>query len=143
MEVERLYFERASRIVLSQEKSITRQRNTTVNSGTMWGIEKMLRAKPKKKKQQAPQIKVPTQFIMDVLMPCLVLACKDEFKITDQDALDRATKRARRYIGYIADGSVSVGELHSLMECKDPEEELIRRHNAKAIELETRNKQML
>lgn len=104
----------------------------------------MLRAKPKKKKQQEPQIKVPTQFIMDVLMPCLVLACKDEFKITDQDALDRATTRARRYIGYIADGSVSIDELHTLMECKDiPKEDRIARHNARAIELETRNKQML
>ncbi len=82
----------------------------------------MLRAKPPKKKNKEPQIKVPTQFIMDVLMPCLVLACKDEFNITDQDALDRATSRARRYIGYIADGSVSMDELHSLMECKDAED---------------------
>ena len=103
----------------------------------------MLRAKPPKKKNKEPQIKVPTHFIMDVLMPCLVLACKDEFEIADQDALDRATKRARRYIGYIADGIVSVDELHSLMVCREPEEELMRRHNAKAIALETRNKQML
>ena len=93
----------------------------------------MLRAKPPKKKNKEPQIKVPTQFIMDVLMPCLVLACKDEFEITDQDALDRATLRARRYIGYIADGSVSIDELHSLMECKDAEEKLTYKHNTDVI----------
>lgn len=79
----------------------------------------MFRAKPPKKKQPEKQPKISTHFIMSVIMPCVMLACKDEFKIEDQETLDRLGARIQRYIGHIADGSVSYKELHSLMKCKD------------------------
>ena len=103
----------------------------------------MLRAKPPKKKQPEKQPKISTSFIMSVIMPCVMLACKDQFEIETQEELDELNVRVRRYINYISDGTVSLEELHSLMECREPEEELMRRHNAKVIALETRNKQML
>ena len=69
--------------------------------------------KPKKKKE--PQIKVPTNFIMKVIMPCVMLACKDEFKIKDQEKLTKLNKRVNRYIEMISDGSISEEELHQFM----------------------------
>ena len=61
--------------------------------------------KPKKKKE--PQINVPTNFIMKVIMPCVMLACKDEFKIKDQERLTKLNKRVNRYIEMISDGTIS------------------------------------
>lgn len=69
--------------------------------------------KPKKKKE--PQIKVPTNFIMKVIMPCVMLACKDEFKIKDQEKLTKLNKRVNRYIEMISDGTISEEELHKFM----------------------------
>lgn len=58
--------------------------------------------------------------IMNLIMPVVMLACKDEFKLT-QDKLDAVGKRADRYFEHIADGSVTIGELHSLMEAREVE----------------------
>ena len=89
-----------------------------VNFGFTRGAERMLRTKPpKKKKEERP--KLSTHFIMSVIMPCVMLACKDEFKIKDQARLDKLGRRIQGYINRVADGSVSVEELHTMMECKD------------------------
>ena len=89
-----------------------------VNFGFTRGIERMLRAKPpKKKKEETPRLS--THFIMTVIMPCVMLACKGEFKVKDQKVLDRLANRIQRYINNIANGSVSVEELHTMMECKN------------------------
>jgi len=69
--------------------------------------------KPKKKKE--PNIKVPMNVVMRVIMPCVMLACKDEFKIKDQEHLDKLNKRVQRYIDMISDGTVSEEELHQFM----------------------------
>ena len=74
----------------------------------------MQRCKKPKKKQE-PQIKVPTNFIMKVIMPCVMLACKDEFKIKDQERLTKLNKRVNRYIEMISDGTISEEELHQFM----------------------------
>lgn len=78
----------------------------------------MFRARPPKKKKDI-QPKISTKFILDVLMPCIMLACKDEFKIKDSEKLEKLNIRARRYIKHIADGNISIEELHSLMKCRD------------------------
>lgn len=82
----------------------------------------MIRAKPKKKKKDPPSIS--THFIMSVIMPCVMLGCKDEFKIRDQERLDRLARRIQQYIDYLADGVVSHEELNSLIKCENlPKEE--------------------
>lgn len=73
------------------------------------------------KKNAGPTAKVPTHFIMEVIMPCVMLGCKDKFKIKDQKELDDLGKIIERYISYIADGSVTVEQLHELMEVHNAE----------------------
>ena len=53
----------------------------------------MLRAKPPKKKQPEKQPKISTSFIMSVIMPCVMLACKDQFEIETQEELDEWEKQ--------------------------------------------------
>lgn len=77
----------------------------------------MIRAKPKKKKKD--KANVSKHFILSVIMPCVMLACKDEFKIKDQKTLDRLADRIQRYINNLDNKSVSQEELHNLMRCKD------------------------
>ena len=77
---------------------------------------KKITTKKRKKKQQV-QPKVPTHFIISVIMPCVMLACKDKFKCTQEELNDLA-HRVERYISYIADGSVTVEELKSLIEVR-------------------------
>ena len=56
--------------------------------------------------------------IMDLIMPVVMLACKDELRL-NQGKLDAVSRRADRYFEHIADGSVSIDQLHELMEVKD------------------------
>lgn len=77
----------------------------------------MQRAKIKNKKQ--PEHKASTHFIMNVIMPCVMLACKDEFKVKDQSKLESLAKRIQHYIDLIADGHVSEAQLNDLMRIKD------------------------
>lgn len=76
----------------------------------------MQRVKTKKKKDPTP--KFPTHFVMGVIMPCVMLAIKDEFN-AKPDKLDRVAKRIQRYIDHIADGQVPQSKLREMMECKD------------------------
>ena len=78
----------------------------------------MKRANPPKKKQEK-QPKLSTHFIMSVIMPCVMLACKDKFKIKAKKDMDDLAERIERYVGYIADGKVTVGQLHSMIEVID------------------------
>ena len=73
----------------------------------------MQRAKIKNKKKS--ECTASTHFIMNVIMPCIMLACKDEFKIKDQERLTKLNKRVNRYIEMISDGTISEEELHQFM----------------------------
>ena len=77
----------------------------------------MKRAKPPKKNKELTP-KMPTHFIMSVIMPCVMLACKDKYKATQSD-LDDLSQRINRYIEYIADGKVTLSQLHEMMEVRD------------------------
>jgi len=67
-----------------------------------------------KKKKPTKEVKVSTHFIMTVIMPCVMLACKDKYD-TSPEELHDLSKRINRYIAFIADGSVTVKELNALM----------------------------
>lgn len=56
--------------------------------------------------------------IMSLIMPVVSLACKDEFKL-NQEQLTAMSRRADRYFEHIASGSVTIDQLHSLMEVKE------------------------
>jgi len=71
-----------------------------------------------KKKKPTKEVKVSTHFIMTVIMPCVMLACKDKYK-TSPEELQDLSKRIMRYIKFIADGEVSVKELNELMDVVD------------------------
>ena len=73
--------------------------------------------KPKENKEKP--INVSTHFIMKVIMPCVMLACKDVFKIKDQSKLDILGKRIQHYIDLIADKKVSEAQLAELMEIRE------------------------
>jgi len=74
----------------------------------------------KKNKQQQT---VSKHFIMQVIMPCVMLACKDTFKLKetpkDQEKLDKLASETQRYIDMIASGAVSDQELKTLMSITD------------------------
>lgn len=76
--------------------------------------------KPKENKE--PQVKVSTHFIMKVIMPCVMLACKDEFKVKDQSRLDKLGKRIQHNIDLIADKKVTEAQLSTLMAIEDSKE---------------------
>jgi hypothetical protein len=73
--------------------------------------------KPKENKEKP--FKASTHFMMNVIMPCVMLACKDEFKIKDQETLTRLGKRVQHYIDLIADKYVTEKQLAELMEIKE------------------------
>lgn len=76
------------------------------------------------KKKHDNQPKMPTHFIMSVIMPCVMLACKDVFK-ANQEQIDELAKTTERYIGYLADKKVTLTELHKMMEVRTaPEKEI-------------------
>lgn len=79
--------------------------------------------KPKNKKPQP--INVPMDVIMRVIMPCVMLACKDEFKIKDQERLDKLNSRVKRYIAMIDDGTVTQEQLHEFMLAVDTKEAML------------------
>ena len=76
--------------------------------------------KPKENKEKP--VKVSTSFIMKVIMPCVMLACKDVFKIKDQSKLDILGQRIQHYIDLIADKKVSESQLAELMEIREATE---------------------
>ena len=78
----------------------------------------------KPKKNQEPQTKVSTHFIMKVILPCVMLACKDTFNLKedkpkDLEKLEVLGNKIQHYIDLIADGSVSPKELSTLMTIED------------------------
>lgn len=76
--------------------------------------------KPKENKEKS--VTVSTHFIMKVVMPCVMLACKDEFKVKDPEKLARLAGRAQHNINLIANKAVSEKQLATLMEIKDTNE---------------------
>lgn len=81
----------------------------------MAGLQMSKKHSPKKKEQP---VKVSKHFIMTVILPCVMLACKDKYKSSPEDLAD-LSKRINRYIGFIADGTVTLAELQDMMEIRD------------------------
>ena len=77
----------------------------------------MQRAKIKNKKKS--ECTASTHFIMNVIMPYIMLACNDEFKIKDDSKLTSLAKRIKHYIDLIADGAVTEKQLNELIHIKD------------------------
>lgn len=73
----------------------------------------------KKKKKKGVEYNVSTHHIMKVIMPCVMAACKDEFRIKDQEKLDKLAKRVQRYINSVANGTLSIEELSRFMTVVD------------------------
>ena len=77
--------------------------------------------KPKKTKETTPE--VSTHFIMKVIMPCVMLGCKDEFNLKEKEKdierLHRLSVRIQRYINLIADGQVTEKQLNEFMRIEE------------------------
>lgn len=84
----------------------------------------MKRCKKQREKRDEP-VKVSTHFIMKVIMPCVMLACKDEFKVKDPSKLDNLGKRIQHNINLIADKKVSEQQLAGLMTITEPQVAMI------------------
>lgn len=76
----------------------------------------------KKPKKEKPAPMVPTEFLMKVIMPCVMLACKDEFKIKDPSKLEQLGARIQQNINFISNDMVTKDQLHEFMEIRDTSE---------------------
>lgn len=52
--------------------------------------------------------------LLNVTMPVLTLAIKDELKITNQE-IENISKRFERYIGYIGDKTVDISQVEAML----------------------------
>lgn len=73
-----------------------------------------------KLKRAKPEIesKVPMHHVMNVILPCVMLACKDEYDSSPEE-LQKLGARINRYISHIANGYITVKDLHQMMEVRD------------------------
>ena len=76
--------------------------------------------KPKKEKEKT--FRVPNEYIMKVIMPCVMLACKDEFKVKNNDKLTKLSRRIQQNINFIASDMITQEQLHELMDIVDSTE---------------------
>lgn len=74
--------------------------------------------KTKKANKANKEPKISTHFIMRVILPCVTLACKDTFNASEEQ-LKEFCGRVNRYMGYLADKTISLSELEELVTVRD------------------------